>query len=362
MKISLQFILIVVLGILTISSCGKRRPPLPPLEKIPQRTEQLNGYQQGNRIILYFPAPQQNAPDNSVQSIRRVDVYRMAESQNSPIGLTEDEFSARSVLIGSIPSDEILKSTDYLRYTDSLEQNGQLVRLRYAVKFVNPEGSRAAFSNFLLIEPTPNISLSPSNLTAEQTEESVLLKWNPPSQNIDTSQPANILGYNIVRQTHTSKSQVKEEVLNKQPVTSANYNDTSFRFNETYTYFVRAVSLGGDGNSIESLESNSITVEPKDTYPPTAPTGISTAASLGKISLFFPNNPEKDIAGYLIYRTENANQPLTRWTKITSEPIIKTTFQDSNVESGKKYFYYIVAIDIHGNTSKPSEIASETAQ
>lgn len=347
-----------------MTACGKRRPPLPPIEKIPQRTEQLNGYQQGNRIILYFPAPQLNAPDESVQSIRRIDVYRMAESPDEPLALTEDEFSARSVLIGSIPFDAIQKPSATLRYTDSLEQSGQFVRLRYAVKFVNSSGSKAAFSNFLLIEPTPNVSLSPANLEAEQTENSVTLKWQQPKQNTDRSEPANILGYNIYRLSGNIFDNQPDKIkpINQQPVTETTYNDSSFIFGEKYIYFVRTASLGADGNPIESLDSNSITVSPKDIYPPLQPTGLSIAASPGKISIFFPSNTEKDIAGYFIFRSLDGNLPLNNWTKLTPTPITKTNYQDSSVESGKKYFYYVVAVDTSGNISKPSEIVSETVQ
>src|SRR5919205_1206242 len=92
---------------LTFSACGKRRPPLPPVEAVPQRTELLSGVQRGNLVILSWPAPRRNAPDVSVQSIRRVDVYRLAEGVQDPLPLTEEEFSARSTLIGSVPSDEI---------------------------------------------------------------------------------------------------------------------------------------------------------------------------------------------------------------------------------------------------------------
>ena len=85
--------------------CGKRRPPLPPSENIPQRTELLSGVQRGPRVILNWPAPRRNASDESVQSIRRIDIYRLAEPVNAPLPLTEEEFGARATLIGSVPRD-----------------------------------------------------------------------------------------------------------------------------------------------------------------------------------------------------------------------------------------------------------------
>src|SRR6476660_6132905 len=86
-------------------TCGKRRPPLPPIERIPQRTESLSGDQRGNQVILSWPAPVRNASGGSVQSIRRVDVYRVAERPKAPLAMTEDEFAARSILVGSVTYD-----------------------------------------------------------------------------------------------------------------------------------------------------------------------------------------------------------------------------------------------------------------
>src|SRR5687768_18405112 len=80
----LRFCGILLLGAVILSGCGKRRPPLPPIERVQQRTELLSGAQQGNEVILSWPAPQRNAPDSSVQSIRRIDVYRLAEKPGAP--------------------------------------------------------------------------------------------------------------------------------------------------------------------------------------------------------------------------------------------------------------------------------------
>ena len=97
-------------------ACGKRRPPLPPVERVQQRTELLSGAQQGNQVILSWPAPRRNAPDSSVQSIRRIDVYRLAEKPGAPLPLTEEEFAARSTLIGSVTYDQIKTAGETLSY------------------------------------------------------------------------------------------------------------------------------------------------------------------------------------------------------------------------------------------------------
>lgn len=342
------------------AACGKRRPPQPPVERVPQRTEELTGAQRGNQITLSWPAPRRNASDRSVQSIRRVDVYRLAERVNSPLPLTEEEFAARATLIGSVDYEQIRTSGDTLTYTDTLELAGEPTRLRYAVRYVNASNQRAAFSNFLLIEPAARLSQPPSNLAAQESETALTLSWNAPAANIDNSTPVNLLGYNLYRAQPGVNNGVAAPV-NTTLINGTSFADKNFRFGEEYRYFVRAVSLGTGGQQVESLDSNTITVTPRDVYPPSAPTAITIAAAPGRLSLFFPANPERDVAGYNLYRSTDAELPKDRWTKLNGELLTRTTFQDEKVESGRKYYYYLTAVDTAGNTSVPSEVVSETA-
>src|SRR5215210_1229032 len=174
-------------------ACGKRRPPLPPIENIPQRTELLSGVQRGNQVILSWPAPQRNAPATSVQSIRRIDIYRLAERPEAPLPLTEEEFAARSTLIGSVTFETLQNNQETLSYIDTLELAGQPTRLRYALRYVNASGQLATFSNFLLIEPAARIAEPPTLLSpAEETENSITIRWRPPGANIDGSTPVNL--------------------------------------------------------------------------------------------------------------------------------------------------------------------------
>jgi hypothetical protein len=347
---------------LFLVNCGKRRPPLPPIERVQQRTEALSGVQRGNQVLLSWPAPQRNAADGSVQSIRRVDVYRLAERPRAPLGLTEEEFATRSTLIGSVTYDQIKNALDVLTYTDTLEFAGEPARLRYAVRYVNASGQRAAFSNFLVIEPAARIAQAPTlNKTdKEVSEDAITISWKPSTANIDGSTPVNLLGYNVYRMEE-GQDQISDTAINSSPVAGTEYSDKNFKFGEKYRYIVRAVSLGTEGGQVESLNSNSISITPRDTFPPSAPTGISIAPAPGRLGLFFRANPEADIAGYNLHRSTDPDLPKNRWDKLNSELLTKTTFQDEKVESGKRYYYYLTAVDRAGNISDPSEVVSETA-
>lgn len=302
--------------------------------------------------------PVRNASDTDVLNINRADVYRLIEKDNSPLTLSEEEFANNSTLISSIP----IKDTDFakktLTFVDELKFSGQPIRLRYAIRFVNAQGQKAAFSNFLIIEPTAKTAEAPSDLKAKTTEQAIVLNWNAPNKNVDGSTPANILGYNIYRFTDKAEN---AKALNQSPITQTEFSDKTFEFNKEYSYFVRTVSLGKNTEPVESSESNTIKILPKDTFAPAAPTAITIAAAPNVLSIFFAVNLEKDIAGYRVYRTTDANLPKADWSLLTAELLETNTFQDKTVESGKTYFYYLVAIDKAGNISQPSEIVSEIA-
>lgn len=275
--------------------------------------------------------------------------------------MTEEEFATRANLIGSVTYEEIKKAGDELTYTDTLELAGELARLRYAVRYVNAAGQRAAFSNFLLIEPAAKVAQPPviTRTGNELSETALTVTWEAPRTNIDGSTPVNLLGYNVYRTT-ASQPEPSQTPINQAPVTTTQYQDRNFKFGEKYTYVVRSVSLGTEGKPVESLNSNSLELSPVDTYAPSAPGQISPAPAPGRIALFWPANPEADVAGYFIYRSTDQNLAKEKWTKLTPALYTRTTFTDENVEAGKTYYYYVTAVDTAGNVSQPSEVVSET--
>lgn len=347
----------MMFALLTGLSCGKRKPPQPPIEKVLQRVE-ISGFQRGNKVNISWTMPARNASDGSILKITRADIYRLAEPLSSTLTLSEEEFASRSTLISTLPLSDEDFGLKKINYTDTLEFAGQAIRLRYAIRFVNASGQKAAFSNFLLIEPAARIAEAPTSFSAKITEPAIILDWNAPEMNVDGSKPANILGYNIYR-SPTEKETAK--LLNTTPLNQTQYSDKLFEFGKDYFYFTRTVSLGANAEPVESLESNIVKVSPKDIFAPSSPSAITIAAAPNNLSIFFAANPEKDIAGYRIYRSNDRNLPLSEWQNLTIELLTTNTYQDLKVESGKTYYYYLTATDTAGNTSEPSEIISEIA-
>jgi len=349
--------LIILVSLNCLSCIGKRKPPLPPVERIPQRVE-ITGFQRGDSVILSWKMPARNAKSKDLLNISSLDIYRLAEPLASPLSLSEEDFANRSTLIKNLPVSANDFGLKTMTFTDRLEFANQAVRLRYAIRFVNKSGQKAAFSNFLLIEPTAKLSKAPASLSTSVSQDAIELTWTAPDTNIDGSKPVNVLGYNIYR---TASKKEAAKMLNKTPVRDTKYEDKFFEFNKEYSYFVRSVSVGSNGEPIESLESNIAEMKPVDTFAPSAPSAITIAAAPGSISIFFAINPEKDIAGYKIYRTEDPILEKAKWELLTPEAIKANTYQDKRVEAGKIYHYYITAIDTAGNVSEVSEVVNETA-
>jgi hypothetical protein len=338
-------------------SCGKRRPPLPPTERVAQRVE-LSGFQRGSTIVLSWKMPARNAGKGSLLNISRADIYRLTEPSNTPLTLSEEEFASRSTLIATVPITNADFGLKDITFRDRLEFAGQAARLRYAMRLANASGQKATFSNFVVIEPIARVAAAPTSLAAKLSQDAVSLTWLPSTENVDKTTPPNILGYYVYRSTSENEP---GKLLTNSPITVTAYNDEFFEFGKQYYYFVRAVSAGPDAVPIESDESNILKIKPVDTFPPSPPAAITLAAGQGVISIFFAVNPEKDIAGYKIFRSTDPNLDKEKWSVLTPGLLKTNTYQDRSVENGRSYFYYLTATDTSGNVSSPSDVVSETA-
>lgn len=138
--------------------------------------------------------------------------------------------------------------------------------------------------------------------------------------------------------------------------TPREYRDTAFSFGTVYLYSVRSIiSYGAD--QVESDDSNLITVNAKDIFPPVAPqslVGVVTPTANGMpayIELTWGINSEPDLAGYIVYRSDAADAPGMR---VNPELLPAPAFRDDAVQPGRHYFYHVTAVDQAGNESAPS--------
>ncbi len=85
-----------------------------------------------------------------------------------------------------------------------------------------------------------------------------------------------------------------------------------------------------------------------DRMPPASPAAVTSITGDGEITLQWYPNGEWDLAGYRVYRN---NQAEGNYRRIAWVPAGVETYVDDNVLNGETYWYAVSAVDVDGNES-----------
>jgi hypothetical protein len=150
--------------------------------------------------------------------------------------------------------------------------------------------------------------------------------------------------------------------------------DHTAQMGESYRYTaqrVRTVSVDGHTLELRSFASAPVTVAMKDTFPPHAPTGLEVVAGGAgaaersierSIDLSWIPNTEPDLAGYIVYRQEIDAKGVAAGTatRLNPTPVVGPAYRDQTAVPGRRYAYFVTAVDTAGNESAPSDAVQET--
>ena len=235
-----------------------------------------------------------------------------------------------------------------LSFTDTGLTNG--TTYYYTLKAVNSAGTSSA-SNEANATPTAVTATAPTapqSLTAAGGNNSVRLSWRAPSSNGGSP----ITGYNVYR--GTSAGGEGSTAVGAVNGTTTSFNDLTATNGTTYYYTVKAVNAVG-----ASPASNEASATPKATVPG-APTGLVASAGDTKVALSWtvPNSDGgSPITGYNIYRsTGPGGEGSTPYATSVS-----STFTDTAVTNGTKYYYTVAAVNAVGTGPQSGE-ANATPQ
>jgi fibronectin type 3 domain-containing protein len=202
----------------------------------------------------------------------------------------------------------------------------------------------------------------PDDVRAEVTADGVVLTWTGILLEHETPELRH--SYRVYRRKEgTNKDETAGEV-SLTTSSQAMFVDHSFEWQNSYDYRVTVVSVIPRSNQpaieVEGDDSPPVPVFAKDTFPPAVPTGLQAVFSgVGQqpfIDMTWAPNTDPDLAGYNVYRREENEQPV----KINGDLVKTPAIRDSNVQSGRKYFYSVSAVDLRGNESTRSEETSES--
>ena len=342
---------LVLLAALLSPGCGKKGGILPPLVLRPRPVEKLSAVQRGSRFVLEWQDPTESVDGTELAGLSEAEIWLEIRPDPPPASGLPGAFGDRAKRVGTL-TPPLTPGPETFEYAfDPKAWKGKA--FVFAVRTRESSKRRLSeFSNEALVRPraVPN---PPSQIRTRVLQDRIELAWTAPAANFDGSVPAAVRGYTVYR----AEKDGARTRISAQPVREPAFADRAFEFGRAYAYIVRSVTDPGPG-FVESDDSTAAEVKPADTFPPAAPAGLSIAAGPDFLSLAWDASPEKDLAGYLVWRW--VGDDAKNYIRLTKTPILETAFTDRSVEKGKSYTYFVTAVDTAGNEGARSAVVSET--
>jgi hypothetical protein len=353
------------------AGCASPGQPVERKAPVPQAVADLAVEQSGNEVVLTFTLPNQTVDLRPLKEPPAIEIYRDFEptpAAGGPAPTTGEPhpaMPANPTLLVTIPSGMVGGYTQQgrVRYADSLAAGDFTahpdsvavyeVRARASPKKDSASSNAAAVRLYPAPDPI-------ADLKADVTPSAVVLAWTPPEKTPVGPAPA-IAAYRVYRAEAApgatpDKPALKSPLAKIGETASTPFTDPQAVFDTTYAYSVRSV-VEYPGKRLESSDSNILIVTPKDVFPPAAPLGLvvalvpAQAGAPAHLELSWAISPETDVAGYNVYRTEQAGVPGAR---LNNELLLAPAFRDMNMQPGRRYSYTVTAVDRSGNESPAS--------
>ncbi|MGH9503770.1 MAG: fibronectin type III domain-containing protein [Terriglobales bacterium] len=381
MKRSDWNVLICVLGSAMLVSCGAPGVPIPPALELAKPVTDLRAARKGDRVYLAWTVPIRTTDR---QTLRHLGATSICRSLKVPVTECKNPVAeipaARFPLPGSAPAKPGSPAPKVeASYTDilpeELQKQDPTAEISYAVSVQNESGRSAGLSNRVQVPSAPALP-PPNNFHAEVTSSGVLLSWDcppaPPASDVITHK------LRIYRREQGKPGDAKvsdvdygscPQIQPANPGAGAQTNrqaellDQAFEWENHYVYRAAVITVVAEpskpGVEVEGDDTPVVSIFAHDVFPPPVPTGLQAVFSgVGQapfIDLVWSPDTEADLAGYNVFRHEEGGQPV----KLNPELVKTPAFRDLNVQSGKKYFYSVSAVDERNNASAKSEEASE---
>jgi hypothetical protein len=361
----------LALFLLLLAGCGSPGLPTPPRPPIPEAVANLSAQQSGSAVIVTFSLPKITTNGPALPRTPDVEIYRSVQplagepSIPATLLLTIDGTLVHNYLAeGAFRFRDALQDADFARYANS--RVVYAARTSLSARHLSAPSNAASVQVFPPARPVASVSM---NLT----KTAIVLSWPAPTETV-TGGPIPILaGYRVYRAeaapdsvadatARPSQSKLIAPFSLLASVRDLHYSDSTFAFGHAYFYSVRTV-VEYPAGLVESDDSPWATVIARDTFPPSAPQGLEAAAqpaagqTPARVDLSWAINPEPDIAGYNIYRSDSAGGTMVR----LNEALLPTpVFQDASVQPGGQYTYQVTAVSRVGLESLRGQQISVT--
>jgi len=290
--------------------------PLPPALMMPRPVRDLRVVESGTSIVAEFTIPELTTENLELKSLQSVELY--AGPNTNPFRQEAWLAGAKKMMVPSNTPGAV--TYEFL----ANEFVGKEIVI--GVRATGPKGKTSGWSNFAALTVIPALA-KPTALKAEALPQGVKLSWQGAGPR-----------YRVFRILQGAPPAVLGDA--DQPT----FTDPEATFGTEYRYMVMATS----GDTHQSVMSETETIVPKDTFPPSVPVGLTPVQGVRTIELAWERNTEADLRGYYVYRADTG--PMQR----VAGPIDSPAFSDGGVQTGRRYRYAISAVDVNGNESAQS--------
>lgn len=360
----------LVPAVMFFASCGNPRPPEPPELELPKTVRDLRAVRKGDQVTLSWTVPAKTVEAQTIRYIGPTRICRALATMQE-CGTSVGEAPAPD-LTGLLAASR-KGAAQSAQYVDLLPaaQLSPTENFTYAVEVLNDDQRSAGLSNQVSVSAAPTLP-APSGFQAHPSADGIVLSWHKTA--IAAEEPGLQHFYRIYRRPANGK----DAVVANLPMETAEFVDRSFEWDKTYEYRINVVTVVNGQAAEHCAEENGtarncaapVSVEGDDTpetevvahdvFPPAAPSGLQAVFSENGpqkfIDLVWSPNSEPDLAGYNVFRHEEGAEAV----QINSQLVKTPAYRDLNVQSEKKYFYSVSAVDGHGNQSGRSQEASES--
>jgi fibronectin type 3 domain-containing protein len=372
MKRSDWNILVCVLGGAVFASCGAPGVPIPPALELAKPVTDLRAARKGDKVYLAWTVPAKTTDRQTVRHPGLTRVCRslkvlVADCKNPTAEISAAQFPlpAASNRHGALPPKVQANYTDIL--SQELQEQDPTAEITYAVSVLNVSGRSAGLSNQVEVPSAPTLP-PPDHFRAKVKSDGVQLSWDcPPAIAVSDviEHKLRIYRRDQGKQTNAKLSDANLTDCGQTQVATQlpEFLDQTFEWEKHYDYRATVVTVVAESGKpeveVEGDDTPAVLVFAHDVFPPAVPTGLQAVFSgVGQapfVDLVWSPDSEADLAGYNIFRHEENEPPV----KLNSEPVKAPAFRDSRVQSGKKYFYSVSAVDERNNESAKSDETSE---
>jgi fibronectin type 3 domain-containing protein len=293
---------------------------LTPIDKTPPAQANNKGLElKEDQLVLTWDLPQ-------IKEVEGIHIYRQVGTDTNWTRLTK----------APLP-------TSTRRYEDRVVQYGKVHA--YAIGTMDKAGNEnRTEAKILRVMDTKPPTLV-RGLKAVADTGRITLTWFP-------NQDKDLAGYRIYRMMKIPGN-TDTVLITPAPIRETEYRDVLPKVAKNeFVYFVAAE----DSSYNQSPKGVAVRAVLPDPEPPMVPTLKTIRTEEEALKLVWLPSLDVDLAGYVLYRSEDEKAADTAWKAMTAKPLSPkdTTYSDRKIEAGKRYYYRLSALDDAGNESQKS--------